>query len=98
MVMVSGSVGNQFNSLPNDKILDWSNLKAFVDDKIKVTENLKFVHGRVENIVGKGKNTGFQHFVLFPLMFSKSLFLKVVKSWDYMVKSSRVKCNQSTLY
>ena len=25
-----------FNSLPNDKILDWSKLKASVDDKIKV--------------------------------------------------------------
>ena len=32
-----------FNSLPNDKILDWSKLKAFADDKIKVTEHLKFV-------------------------------------------------------
>ena len=26
-----------FNSLPNDKILDWTILKAFVDNKIKVT-------------------------------------------------------------
>ena len=29
--------------------------KAFADDKIKVTDELKFVLGRVENIVGKGK-------------------------------------------
>ena len=28
-----------FNSLPNDKILDWSNLKAFADDIRSVTEN-----------------------------------------------------------
>ena len=27
------------NSLPNDKLLDWSKLKAFADDKINVTEN-----------------------------------------------------------
>ena len=26
------------NSLLNDKILDWSTLKAFADDKINVTE------------------------------------------------------------
>ena len=43
------------NSLPNDKILDWSKWKAFADDKLNVTENLKFVLGRVENIAGKGE-------------------------------------------
>ena len=26
-------VGHWFNTLPNDKILDWSKLKAFADDK-----------------------------------------------------------------
>ena len=25
----------QFNSLPNEKVLDWSNLNAFADDNIK---------------------------------------------------------------
>ena len=30
----------------NDKILDGSNLKAFADDKINVSEKLKFVLGR----------------------------------------------------
>ena len=29
-----------FNPLPNDKILDWSKLKASADDKINVTQNL----------------------------------------------------------
>ena len=51
-----------FNSLPNDKILDWSKLKAFADAKINVTEKLKFVKGRVENIVGKAENAGYQCF------------------------------------
>ena len=37
-----------------NKILDWLKLKAFADDKINVTEKLKFVLGGVENIVGKG--------------------------------------------
>ena len=30
--------GIELDSLPNDKILDWSKLKAFADDKINVTE------------------------------------------------------------
>ena len=62
------------NSLPHDKILDWFKLKAFADDKIKMTENLKFVLGRVENTVGKGENAGYQHFLLFLQCFQKDSF------------------------
>ena len=46
------------NSLSNDKFLDWSKLQAFADDKTKV-----------ENIVEKGENVGYQHFLLFPQSF-----------------------------
>ena len=53
------------NSLPNDKILDWSKLKAFADDKIYVYEIVKFVLGRVENIIRKGENAVYPHFLLF---------------------------------
>ena len=34
--------------------------KASADEKINVTQRLKFVLGRVENIVGKGENAGYQ--------------------------------------
>ena len=44
--------------------------------------NLKFVLGKVENIVGKGEN---YHNVFKRL--SKGFFLKVVKSRDCVVKS-----------
>ena len=64
-------VKKQFNSLPHNKISDWSKLKAFADDKLNATEKLKFVLGRVENIVGKGENAGYQHFLLFPQCFQK---------------------------
>ena len=37
-----------FNPLRNDKILDVIKLKAFVDDKIGVTQKLTFKLGRVE--------------------------------------------------
>ena len=39
-------------------------LKAFADNKINVNEKLKFGLERIENIVGKGENAGYQHFLL----------------------------------
>ena len=52
--------------------MEWSTMEAFADDKINVTEKLKSVLGRVENIVGKGENAGDQHFLLFPQCFQKT--------------------------
>ena len=46
-------------------MLDWSKLKAFADYKINVIVKLKFVLVRVENIVGKVENAGYQNFLLF---------------------------------
>ena len=70
---------NFVNSLPNNKILNWSKLKAFVDDKIRVNEKLKFGLGRVENIVGIGDSAGYQHFLLFPQWFRKAAFSRLLK-------------------
>ena len=45
---------------------------------------MKFVLGRVENIVEKGENAGYQHFFLFPKCFQKAFytgFLKVGIVW-----------------
>ena len=74
-----------FNSLPNDKILDLSKLK-FANEKINVTKKLKFVLGMVENIVVKGENASYQHFLLFPECFQKSFSLGVVKGRNGVVK------------
>ena len=65
---------NLLNSLPNDKVLDYSEFTAFADDKIIETEKLKSGFGRVENVVGKGENAGFQHFLLFQQCFQIFLF------------------------
>ena len=59
---------------------DSSKLKAFADDNIKVTQTLTFVLGRVENIVEKGENAGYQHFLFFFKMFSKCFFHGVMKT------------------
>ena len=40
---------------------------------------MKFYLGSVENIVGKGENAGYQHFLT---MFSKDFLFKIVKSRD----------------
>ena len=72
------------SSLPTDKILDWSKLKAFADNKINVNEKLKFALGMVENTVRKGENAGDQHFLLFPQCFQKASYtgsLKVGIVW-----------------
>ena len=42
---------------------------------------------REENIVGKGENAGFQHFLLFPQCFQKASFLYTSKSvivWEWV--------------
>ena len=59
------------NSLPNNKIFRLVQVEAFADNKIKVTQKLKFVLGWVEDILGKGENAGNQHFLLFPKCFQK---------------------------
>ena len=41
------------NRLPNDKSVDWSKLKAFSDNYIKITEKLNLLLEKWENIVGK---------------------------------------------
>ena len=74
-----------FNPLPNYKFLDWSKLKAVADDNIIVTQNLRFAFGRVEKIVVKGENAGYQHFLLVPQFFQKASFsgsLKVGIAWQ----------------
>ena len=65
---------DKFNSLPNDKSLDWSKLKAFADDKINVTKELKFVLERVKNVVVKGEIAGYQHFLHFPKCYQRGFF------------------------
>ena len=60
-------------------------MNVFAEDKINVTEQLKLVLGRTENIVGKGENAGYQHFLLFPQSFPECPSvgsLKDVIAWE----------------
>ena len=42
---------------------------------------------QVENIVGKGENAGYQHFLLFPQCFQKASFPRAVKTKGLFGKS-----------
>ena len=57
------------NSLPNGKFLGYSKFKGSADEKINATQKLNVLGGRVENIVGKGENAGYHHFLLFRQCF-----------------------------
>ena len=70
-----------------ENVFNSSKLKAFADDKIDVTEKFNSVLGKIENIVVKGENAGYQHFLLFPQCFPKTFFFRVVKSQDCEVQS-----------
>ena len=71
MTMIDNMV---FNPLPDDKILGLPKLKAFADDKSNVTQNVKVVFQRIENIVGKEENAGYQHILfLFLQCFQKDI-------------------------
>ena len=52
------------NSLPNDTILDWFKLKTFTQANSYEAQMITYVFDRVENIVGKGENVGYQDFLL----------------------------------
>ena len=54
-------------------------MKTCADNKINRTQKLKSVKERVQNIVGNGENTGYQHFLLFPQYFQKAFFYPITR-------------------
>ena len=66
------------------KFWTWPNCKAFANDKLNLA---KMMIGQ-NNIVGKGENAGYQHFVLFPACFQT---LPVSRSLKLGIAGYRVK-------
>ena len=60
---------NIINPLSDDKIVALAKLKAFADDNFIVTQTVQFLFERLQNVVGKGENASYQHFILFPHCF-----------------------------
>ena len=67
------------NPLPNNKILDWSKLKAIADDKMKVLKMVIFVFDMIENIVEKEGNASYQYFLFLPQCFQKAFYSRSLK-------------------
>ena len=82
---VDNIVGKGKNA-DNRQILDWSKCKELADNKINVTEKLKSFFGRVGKHCGKRRKCRLPAFSPFPTMFSEGLFIRVIKSQDYVVK------------
>ena len=81
-----------FKPLPENKILAFTKLEAFADDNFSVAQMVKFFFARRENIVRKGENAGYHHFLLFLQCFQKSGFSKVR---NFTVKDLKKKENDS---
>ena len=71
----------ELNPLPNDRILNWPKFKAFGDNKMKLAMMIIFVFDRIENILGKGENAGYQHFLLLAQFFLKAFSAELLKVW-----------------
>ena len=53
------TVNFTITSLPNDDFFDWTKFKTLTEDNFIIAKIMISVFGRVENIVGKGENTGY---------------------------------------
>ena len=75
------------NSLPNKKNLDWFKLTDFSDHKIKCDSNTEICSRKSRKTLwGKRRKCWLPAFSPFPRMSSKDFFLRVVISWDCVVK------------
>ena len=60
-------------TLPKWPILDPSNFKDFAGDNFKFDKNSRMFSKWIENAVGKGEIAPYEHFLLFPQCFQKTL-------------------------
>ena len=62
-------------------------MKLFADDKIDVSQMMKFIFDIVENAMWKkGANGGYQHFFSFPKISSKPFHIWVDETLCYELK------------
>ena len=77
--------------ITRQQILDSSKLKEFADDNFKFDENGRKLSKQVENTVGKGEITRYEHFLLFPQCFQKACFpgaSKGVIVWEWVKRDN----------
>ena len=64
---LSSQTQNCVNPLPNNKNVDSSRLKVFADNNLNVGRMMEFAFIWLEDIVGRGENARYLHFLLFEL-------------------------------
>ena len=67
-------------TLSKRQILDSSKMKEFADDNFESDENGRKFSKWVGKNEGKGENACCQQFLLFPMVFSKALYCRQVKT------------------
>ena len=88
-IVGQGEVNKELTLYQTKKFYPCPKLNAFAKDSFIAAQMPQFFCDRVEkiveNIVEKEENAGNQHFTFST--FSKGFFLRVVKTWDCLVKS-----------
>ena len=67
-----------YKGVPILMLLTFLKLEASADIDYDVALLELFFFARAENIVGKGQNAGYQHFLLFPQCCQKASFSRLV--------------------
>ena len=84
MFISESNLYSEMNLLPHNKILDLSELLAVTDNQTNGTQKkkkrLEFDLEKVENKLEKGTKCWSSAFSPFPIMFSKAICLRIVKS------------------
>ena len=83
---ISNSRGLTY-SLPKYKILDWSKLKGFADEKINVDSKIEIWFEKARKHCGIRRKCWLPVFSPFPTMFSRVSCFRVVKRRDCVAKS-----------
>ena len=87
--MLCSEVVNYLNFKPDSHIFPLCKMKPFADDKLNVTQNIKFDFHWVENIVGNGEDAGGQYFLLCRYCFQTS-FSSSVESCHCVGKAKSI--------
>ena len=66
---------------------DRSKLKALADDNLHEVQIMIQVHDWIENILGKGENTGYQYVLYFSQCFEKLSCLRLLYDQTVFVKA-----------
>ena len=72
-------------------------LTSFANNKLVVAKMMFSLYDRVENTVGKGENAAYSIFSKFLTVFSKTIFLRLVKVRTVRYRQTFIACNKHAM-